>query len=160
MAQYVLGKSSVVSKGAWSSGASYEVLNTVTHNGGAFLAIAANSGIEPGVNSAWETYWVAMARGIKTVSVSAISTSTAQVSVEFSDGDTVTGGTFNTATVADGSITDAKIVSTGITRIATGAVTASKLGSDILPSHVGIKYGTATPTTSDIAPGEIYLKYS
>lgn len=48
-------------------------------------------------------------------------------------------------------------VSTGM--IGSGAVTAAKLGSDILPANVGIKMGTATPTTSDISAGEIYLKY-
>ena len=41
-----------------------------------------------------------------------------------------------------------------------GFVTAAKLGSDILPANVGIKHGTATPTTATLAPGEIYLKHS
>lgn len=159
MDNYTLGKAAVVSKGAWSASASYSVLNTVTHNGGSFMAIAPSSNIEPGVNASWSAYWVAMAKGIKTVTVTAVNTSTARVTITFSDGTSVVGGTYNTATVADGSITDAKIVSTGISRIADGAVGAAKLGTDILPSNVGIKTGTAVPTTADISNGQIYLKY-
>lgn len=52
--------------------------------------------------------------------------------------------------VADGSITTAKL--------AGGSVTPEKLGT-ILPEHVGIKSGTTVPTTSDISAGEIYFMY-
>ena len=152
MATYNLGQVAIVSKGAWSSSASYTALNTVTHNGGSFMAIAANSNKEPGVASGWQTYWVATSVGIKTVTVTALSTTTAQISVTFTDGTTYTSGTINTAGVADGSVTTAKI--------ADGAVTAGKLGSDILPANVGIKMGTTEPTTSDISAGQIYLMYS
>lgn len=38
-----------------------------------------------------------------------------------------------------------------------GAVTAPKLNA-ILPSNIGVKYGSTTPTTDDISDGEIYLK--
>ena len=51
--------------------------------------------------------------------------------------------------VADGSITEAKL--------ADGAVTGAKLG-EVLPAHVGIRYGTAAPTASTLRGGEIYLK--
>lgn len=141
MAQYNLGQVAIVSKGAWATGTSYAPLNTVTHNGGSFMAIAANSSIEPGVASGWANYWISMSRGIKSIDVQAVTTSTARAVIVLSDGTTVTGSTYNTAAVADGSIS------------------AAKLGSDILPSNVGIKMGTGTPTTSDISNGQIYLKY-
>jgi hypothetical protein len=161
MASYELGQAAIVNKGAWSSAASYVVLNTVTHNGGSFMAIAANSSKEPGVSSDWATYWVNMAKGIKTVDIVADSTSTAHAVFTMSDGTTITGTTFTTSPVADGSITDAKIVSTGISRIANGAVTAAMLGSDILPINVGIKHGDHNPpTTSDISDGQIYLYHA
>lgn len=43
---------------------------------------------------------------------------------------------------------------------ADGSVVAAKLGGDILPANVGIKFGTAAPTAATLAEGEIYLKYS
>lgn len=152
MATYTLGQAAIVNKGAWSSSTPYAILNTVTHSAGSFMAIKASTGIEPGVTSGWATYWVAMAKGIKTVTVTALNSTTAQMTVTFSDGTTATSGTFNTAVVAPGAI--------GTTELGTGSVTAVKLGSDILPANVGIKYGTATPTTSTISAGQIYLKYS
>lgn len=152
MATYNLGQAAIVSKGAWSSGTTYAALNTVTHNSGSFMAIATNSAVEPGVTAGWESYWVSMSKGIKSVAVTALNTSTAQMTVTFSDGTTAVSGTFNTAAVPPGSV--------GPDELDTGAVTAIKLGSDILPTNVGIKYGTATPTESDISPGQIYLKYS
>ena len=56
-----------------------------------------------------------------------------------------------------GDITDGSLV----TRMYhDGSVTAAKLGSDILPANVGIKYGTEVPTTADISDGEIYFMYT
>ena len=43
-------------------------------------------------------------------------------------------------------------------KLADGAVTHAKLGADILPEHVGIKYGPEMPTTATLGEGEIYLK--
>ena len=152
MATYNLGQVAIVSKGAWSSSVSYATLNTVTHNGGSFMAIAPNSNKEPGVASGWATYWVAMSRGIQTVNIVGDTATTAHAVFTLSDGTTVTGSTFSTSGVPDNSVTTAKIVD--------GNVTAAKLASDILPINVGIKMGTATPTTSDISAGQIYLKYT
>ena len=152
MATYNLGQVAIVSKGAWSSATSYVALNTVTHNGGSFMAIAPSSNKEPGVATGWQSYWVATSVGIKTITVTALSTSTAQISVTFTDGTTYTSGTINTAGVPDNSVTTAKIVD--------GNVTAAKLGNDILPANVGIKMGTTVPTTSDISNGQIYFMYS
>ena len=155
MARYNLGQVAIVNKGAWSASANYALLNTVTHNGGSFMAIAASTNIEPGVNASWSTYWVPMAKGIKTVTVTALSESTAQVTITLSDGTSIVGGTYNTA------ISQAKMGSNsvGTSQIINGSVSAAKLGTDILPNNVGIKYGTAVPTTSDISNGQVYLKY-
>ena len=156
MATYNLGQVAVINKGAWSSGTAYAPLNTVTHNGGSFMAIAANTNKEPGVASGWATYWVAMAKGIKTIVIAATDSTHAQATVTFSDGTIVQGTAFATNGVADGAVTTAKI--------AAGAVTAAKLGSDILPANVGFKFGTATPTagtgTDQISPGQVYFKYT
>lgn len=161
MPSYNLGQVTIVNKGAWSSAASYVNLNTVTHNGGSFMAIASNSNVEPGVTSGWASSWVPMSKGIKTIDVVAVDSSTARAVITLSDGTTVTGSTFNTATVGDGSITQAKMAtnSVGTAQIIDGNVTAAKLGSDIKPINVGIKHGTSVPTTSDISDGQIYLKY-
>ena len=63
--------------------------------------------------------------------------------------------------LAESAVTSVKLASNAVTaaKINAGAVTAEKLGSDILPLNVGIKMGTSVPTTSDIAPGQIYLRY-
>ena len=135
MATINLGQVGIVNKGAWSSAASYDILNTVYHNGGTFMAIAPNSNKEPGVAAGWSSYWVSTALGIKLISATAVDASTAQLTVTFSDGTTATGGTFNTAVVANGSITTAKLDSTsGSEAVATsvirnGAVTTAKLDS-------------------------------
>lgn len=171
MASYNLGQVAIVSKGAWSGSATYAILNTVTHSGGTFMAIAPNSNVEPTVTSGWEDSWVPMARGIQDVTVTA-SGSTATVTVTLSDGTTATGGTYNLSAIAAGSITDTEITSSGISKIANSSVTAAKMVSTganaVLPANVGIKAGTADPTdvstpdssATGIAPGQIYLKYS
>lgn len=160
MASFTLGQAAIANKGAWSNATTYNILNTVTHNGGTFMCIAQNSNKEPGVTSGWASYWVATAKGIKTVAVTALNSSQASVTITLSDGTTIAAGTYATTAVADGSITDAKIASAGISKIANGAVTAAKLGADILPANVGILSGTATPTTSTISNGQVYLKYA
>ena len=162
MAQYELGQAIIVNRGAWSSSASYVPLNIVTRRGGTFLCTAANSNKEPGaIGSGWESYWINMAKGIANVTVTSVTSSTAALNITMSDGTVIAASSFNTATVGDGTITDAKIVSTGISKITAGAVTAAKLGSDILPANVGIKHGNHNPpTTSDISNGQIYLYHT
>lgn len=191
MATYNLGQAAIVSKGAWSSSATYAVLNTVTHNGGSFMAISPNSNKEPGVDTGWATYWVATSKGVKTVSIEAVTTTTARAVVTYSDGTTETGETFSTSGIPDDSIETTMVQDRSITgqkmalatilqenmaddsvgtdqiingslstaKYADGSITAAKLDSSILPENVGIKHGTATPTTSTISNGQIYLKY-
>lgn len=65
MATVNLGQAAIVSKGAYSAAASYAPLNLVTHNGGSYLCKRGCSNIEPGVSSAWQTYWVAATVGIR-----------------------------------------------------------------------------------------------
>lgn len=162
MNQYNLGQAAIVSKGAWASGTTYELLNTVTHNGGSFMAIKQNSGVEPGVASGWASSWAAMSKGIKAIDIVAESTSQAHAVITLSDGTTVTGSTFNTAAIAPGSVGTAELADNAVNyaKIANGSVTGAKLGGGILPSQVGIKMGTDTPTTSTISDGQIYLKYT
>ena len=156
MATYTLGQVAIISKGAWSASVNYAPLNTVTHNGGSFMAIAANSNKEPGVTSGWETYWVAMSRGIKAIDIVGETTTTAHAVITLSDGTTVTGTSFSTYGIPDDTITSDMLKS--------GVVTAAKLGTDIFPSNVGIKIGPYTPTygtgADQITNGQIYLKWS
>ena len=56
-----------------------------------------------------------------------------------------------TGTITPGSVTDEML--------ADELEIGGKL-SGVLPANVGIRCGTAVPTTSDIDEGEIYLKYS
>lgn len=81
-------------------------------------------------------------------------------------------GSVQSDTLAEQSVTTPKIALLNVTReriadeaindekLAPGSVIAVKLGSDILPSNVGIRMGTADPTTSTCPRGCIYLKYT
>lgn len=79
-------------------------------------------------------------------------------------------GAVTEAKIDDGAVTEDKIDDGAVTedKIDDGAVTASKIGdgevgaaklSNILPEDVGIVIGDHVPTTADIGPGQIYLKY-
>lgn len=63
--------------------------------------------------------------------------------------------------LAEAAVTAVKIAADAVTnaKIADGAVTGAKLAGTVLPANVGIKMGTAVPTTADISAGQIYLKY-
>ena len=124
MAQISLGQAAIVSKGAWSSSVSYVPLNTVTHRGGSFMAIANNSNVEPGVTSGWASSWVSTAKGVMTVTIEAVTTTTARAVVTYSDGTTTTGTAFNTSGIPNNSITTAMVQD--------GQITGAKIASDTI----------------------------
>lgn len=113
-----LGKVSVSPKGAYSSTASYTFLDTVSHNGGAFLCLQNSTGVEPGVSSGWQSYWMVTGQGIKTVEITSPETGKATITVTLSDG-TQSSITIDTAAIGTGAI--------GTNELADGAVTAEKL---------------------------------
>lgn len=163
MATYNLGQVAIVSKGAWTTGTAYALLNAVSNNGGSFLAIAPSNSIEPGVTSGWESYWAVMSNGIKAIDIVGDDSSTAHSEITLSDGTVVTGSTFSTLGLIDGSVTQAKLAnnSVGTAQIINGNVTTAKLdnGAVTAAKQGFIKFGTSVPTTADISDGEIYLKY-
>lgn len=70
-------------------------------------------------------------------------------------------GAVTSVKITDGNVTAAKLATGAVTtgKIVDGNVTAAKLGSDVLPANVGIVIGDHVPTSADIDPGQIYLKY-
>lgn len=58
MQQQTLGIVAPVPKGEWTSLANYQKLNIVRRNGASYMATAANTGIQPGVDPGWESYWM------------------------------------------------------------------------------------------------------
>lgn len=154
MATYPLGQVAIISKGAYGSSMSYVPLNMVTHRGGSYLCTAPCTNIEPGVNDHWQNYWVNASVGIRSVAI-ANSSGTITVTITYSDGTTYS-TSYSATAIGTGAV--------GTDQIAAGAVVAEKFGSDILPSNVGIKMGTDTPTagtgTNQISAGQVYLKYS
>ena len=172
MATYNLGQAAIVSKGAWSSSATYAVLNTVTHNGGSFMAISPNSNKEPGVASGWATYWVAMSKGVKTVTIEAVTTTTAHAIVTYSDGTTETGPTFNTSGIPNNSITTAMVQDRQMTgmKMALATVQQENMANNSVGSNQLIdgsvttaKYAdgsvTAAKLDSAILPENVGFKY-
>lgn len=93
-----LGKVSVSPKGAYSSTVSYTFLDAVSHNGGAFLCLQNSTGVEPGVSSGWQSYWMETSKGIKQISISSAQEGQATITVTLSDG-TVSTVTFDTGVV-------------------------------------------------------------
>lgn len=130
MAQYNLGKVSIRPRGAYAANTSYDFLDTVSRNGGAWLALAASKGVVPGESSGWQSYWMAFTKGITSVQITAPSTGKATITITFSDG-TSTAATIDTAAIGAGAV--------GTTELADGAVTKPKLGA-------GSTYTEATAT--------------
>lgn len=56
-----LGVVSVLGKGMWGSGQTYPKLSIVRSGNASYLAYIANSNIQPGVTSGWESYWMLLA---------------------------------------------------------------------------------------------------
>lgn len=129
MATRNLGQAAIVSKGAYSSGQAYVLLNTVTHRGGSFMCIAPSQGIEPGVSPNWQNYWVATAKGIREISITSDTEGTATITITFSDNTTYS-SEYDTAELPDGSVVTGKIYD--------GAVTAAKLSSGAIPFKASV----------------------
>ena len=168
MATYTLGQAAIINKGAYSSAASYTVLNQVTNLGGSWLCKAACSNIEPGVTSGWATYWTPASMGIKNVTVSSNGGTNTMI-ITFSDGST-TSFPYPTTVIADTSITAAKLADDAvITRtILDGNVTAAKLANDVNYSAIGltanqvrtIYAGEEEPDAAVGANGDIFILYT
>jgi hypothetical protein len=58
MQQQILGIVAPVPKGEWTPLANYQKLNIVRRNGASYMATAANTDIQPGVDPGWESYWM------------------------------------------------------------------------------------------------------
>lgn len=58
MQQQTLGIVAPVPKGEWTPLANYQKLNIVRRNGASYMATAANTDIQPGVDPGWESYWM------------------------------------------------------------------------------------------------------
>lgn len=58
MQQQILGIVAPVPKGEWTPLANYQKLNIVRRNGTSYMATAANTDIQPGVDPGWESYWM------------------------------------------------------------------------------------------------------
>ena len=53
---------SVIPKGEWRSNAYYERLSLVRHQGAAYLAFSPSVGIQPGVSTGWNAYWMLLVK--------------------------------------------------------------------------------------------------
>lgn len=158
MASYNLGQVAVVSKGAYNSGTAYILLNVVSHLGGSFLCKQNCTGVEPGVTSGWETYWMPMASGIKTYSITD-NNGTATVNITFTDGSTYS-TTYSTAVVGANSVDTAQLVNGSVTnqKLGTGSVTEEKVADINVSGHIWQVYVTPSEPGSGSSPG-IYLVY-
>ena len=122
MATYTLGQAAIVNRGAYSSTATYKLLNTVSHRGGTFMCIAECSNIQPGVSTNWRNYWVQTAIGVYSGAVTA---SGANVTVTFtmSDGSTIP-LTWAATAIASNTITNSMLAEAiNIAHGGTGATT-------------------------------------
>ena len=166
MAVYNLGQAAIVSKGAYNANTSYKVLNTVTNLGGFYMCIAPCAGVEPGVTSGWQSYWVATARGINGMSITA-NGGVATVVITFSDGSQYT-GTYNTDAIGPGAVGTTELASRSVTgaKVALGTIKEENLDTSTLDyetvnlasDQVRKIFVTDTvPTTA--SPDGIYLVY-
>lgn len=53
-----LGIVSPVPADEWNASTTYQKLNIISHNNGSYIAKQGSTGIEPGVTTNWETYWM------------------------------------------------------------------------------------------------------
>lgn len=101
MASYTLGQAAIVDKGEWGASTAYVLLNQVTHNGGSFLCKLANTGVEPGVTSGWESNWTMVSRGILSFNMTFPSDGIATFTITFCDGSTESFSTSTSTVTVD-----------------------------------------------------------
>ena len=168
-----LGQVAIVGKGNWNSETTYYPKNMVTCRGGAFLCTAENTDKEPGnlLVHDWQDYWLMIADGINTASVTASSSTSFSFSFNRASGTvSVIPLTMPNLTIAPGYVDNAKLATDAVQtgNIKDGAVTVAKLATTgtgaITPGNVGIKAGTSVPTSgtgaNQISSGQIYIKYA
>lgn len=119
-----LGKVSVSPKGVYSSTTSYTFLDVVSNAGGAFLCLQNSTGVEPGVTSGWNGYWMEITQGIQSVSITSAETGKATISVTLSDG-TVSSLTIDTAAIGAGTITRVMLAADAVTETYTATLLSS-----------------------------------
>lgn len=160
MAQtFNLGQVAIVSRGDWVGGTAYKELNAVSHLGGAWLCIKAHSAsVEPGVTSGWATYWMNIARGMKSYAAT-VNSGTATVTITFTDGATYS-FSYSTAAIGDAAVGTNQLAPSSVTtpKLADGSVTPAKISginTDGYPWSVYVQ--NTVPTTS--SPNGIYLVY-
>lgn len=113
MAQYDLGKVSIRPRGAYAANTNYEFLDSVQNLGGSWLALAASKDVQPGVTSGWQSYWMMITRGIKTIVGSSPADGQTKITITFTDGTTAE-YTYNNEVLADGSVTYQKLASDAV----------------------------------------------
>lgn len=62
MEQTQIGIVSPVPMNDWNANATYYLLNIVRHNDAVYIARSASEGIEPGVTTGWEMYWLMLVK--------------------------------------------------------------------------------------------------
>lgn len=62
MEQTQIGIVSPVPMNDWNDKTSYYLLNIVRHNGAVYIARSASEGIEPGVTTGWDMYWLMLVK--------------------------------------------------------------------------------------------------
>lgn len=155
MASYNLGQAAIINRGAYSSSATYNQLNTVSHRGGTFMCIVSCSNIEPGVNATWRNYWVQTAIGVYSGAVTATG-SNVTVTFTMSDGTTIP-LTYPATAIAANTITNAMLAELiAIDHGGTGANTASGALTNLgIPTPFSVANGGTGADNADDARGNI-----
>ncbi len=104
MAEYDLGKVSIRPRGAYAANTNYEFLDSVQNLGGSWLALVASKGIQPGVTSGWQNYWMMITKGIKSITGTSPAAGQTTLTITFTDGST-SAYTYENEAIAPGSIT-------------------------------------------------------
>ena len=62
MEQTQIGIVSPTPMNDWNDKTAYYLLNIVRHNGAVYIARSASEGIEPGVTTGWDMYWLMLVK--------------------------------------------------------------------------------------------------